>query len=219
MVYPGVNCDFGFIPLQLNATFEGAQIPIIKREWLTWTHLTNLPYAFEMNNNLTEIQANDGEEIVLFPHNYLNADEGRLGWPYFYRYTTDSNGNVTSKISVNEGYSIIQAFDRCPKLEKIEPILNVKYLPNESFVYYAFGSSPNITHLRLKGINNFNWDFTNTTNFGLTALDETSIKYIFDNAEDLVTTKYNQSNVNINNIIQEYILMQLMLEVQFQKMV
>jgi hypothetical protein len=95
-----------------------------------------MPYAFEMMPNLTEIQAYDGDEIVFFPHNETNNySEKYSGWPGFYDYTLDANGNVTNKTSNAEGYSLVQAFDRCPKLTRIEPILNVKYFPTADFVY------------------------------------------------------------------------------------
>lgn len=198
-VYPGIDCQFGFIPIQLNSTFAKCNVPIIKREWLSWNSCTNIPYAFEMMPNLTEIQSYENDEIVFWPHNVSKTNENCV-WPYFYKYTTDSDGNIINKQSVNEGYSFVQAFDRCPNLTRIEPILNVKYFPNEKYVYWAFGNSPNITHVRIKGINNFNWDFTNSTNFGLINLDADSIRYIFDNAEDLVNVKYDQNNIDINNI-------------------
>lgn len=204
VVYPGKTCGFGFYPIQLDATFEGARMPVIKREWLSYNTVSNISYAFEMNPNLTEIQCNEGEEIVFWPHNMSKGDRD-IQWPYFYRYTYDDNNNIIAKKSECANYSMIQSFDRCPKLTRIEPILNVKYLPNESFIYWAFGSeSSNVTHLRLKGINNFNWDFTNTTNLGMINLDANSIKYIFDNAEDVKNIKYNESNVDYNNVSDSY---------------
>ena len=41
-----------------------------------------MPYAFEMMPNLTEIQAYDGDEIVLFPHNETNNYSEKI-----YNYT------------------------------------------------------------------------------------------------------------------------------------
>lgn len=206
LVYPGKTCMFGFIPLQLNSTFAGSNISKIKREWICWNYLTNMPYAFEMMPNLTEIQSYDGDEITFFPHNETNKySEKYSGWPGFYDYTLNASGQVVSKKTDAEGYSLVQAFDRCPNLTRIEPILNVKYFPTANFVYWMFGNqSTAVTHLRLKGINNFNWDFTNTTNFGLPNLDAESIKYIFDNAEDLVTYKYNSANTDPNNVLSDY---------------
>lgn len=204
VVYPGKTCEFGFYPIQLDATFEGAQIPVIKREWLSYNTVSNIGYAFEMNPNLTEIQCNDGEEIVFWPHN-MKKNDTTFKWPYFYRYTYDDNNNIIGKKSECANYNMIQSFDRCPKLTRIEPILNVKYLPNEDSIYWSFGSgSGNITHLRLKGINNFNWDFTNTQNLGMVNLDADSIKYIFDNAEDVKNIKYNENNVDYNNVSDKY---------------
>lgn len=208
-VYPGETCKFGFIPIQLNSTFANSNISKIKREWICWRELTNMCYAFEMMPNLTELQSYDGDEIKFFPHNAGQSGQSAnvlYGWPYFYEYTKNNDGTVIkSQKSVNEGYSIIQAFDRCPKLTRIEPILNVKYFPNESYVYWAFGTETTaITHLRIKGINNFNWDFANTTNFGLPNLDAESIKYIFDNAEDLVSKRYNENNIDTNNVSSKY---------------
>lgn len=204
VVYPGKTCDFGFYPKQLDATFEGATIPVIKREWLSYNTVSNISYAFEMNPNLTEIQCNEGEEIVFWPHN-MTMGSTECKWPYFYSYKRDANGNVIGKTAIGAIYSMVQAFDRCPLLTRIEPILNVKYLPHEGYIYWSFGSeSPNITHLRLKGINNFNWDFTNTTNLGLTNLDAESIKYIFDNAEDVNNIKYDEANVDYDNVSTDY---------------
>lgn len=204
VVYPGKTCDFGFYPKQLDATFEGATIPVIKREWLSYNTVSNINYAFEMNPNLTEIQCNEGEEIVLWPHN-MNVDYYEYAWPYFYKYTYDESGNITKKTNIGAAYGMVQSFNRCPKLTRIEPIINVKYLPHDGYIYWSFGSeSANITHLRLKGINNFNWDFTNATNLGLVNLDAESIKYIFDNAEDVKNVKYDEKNVDFNNVSDSY---------------
>lgn len=183
---------WGLCPLGLRSTFAGSTIPVIKREWFSWFRTQYIPYAFELMPNLTEIQAYEGDEIVFWPHNVPGCS-GQ--WPYWIKV-----GNAMNP----ESYDMVQAFRGCSNLARIEPVLNVKYFPHAGFVYWAFGGIDNLKHVRIKGINNFNWDFTNTTNFGMRNLDRESIRYIFDNAEDLVATPYDPNNVDEANVSSTY---------------
>lgn len=187
-----VGQGWGVSPLGLRSTFAGSTIPVIKREWFSWDRMQYIPYAFELMTELTEIQAYEGDEIIFWPH---NAPGCSGQWPYWIR---------TGNAQAPESYDMVQAFRGCPKLTRIEPILNVKYFPHAGFVYWAFGGIDNLTHVRIKGINNFDWDFTNATNFGMRNLDTESIRYIFENAEDLVGTPYNADNVDTTNVNSSY---------------
>lgn len=191
------NC--GFMPAQLNATFSGSGFSILKREWMGWQRVQNMIYAFDNNGTINEIQSN-GEEVVLYPHN-MRIGEGNYKWPYF--YTVDSEGNITDTTPRNEQYYLTQAFNNCGSLRIIEPILNVTYLANPGNIYNVFGNAKSITYLRLKGLNNFDWDFT-AYNLNLPNLDEDSVQYLLDNVVDQTVNPYTESNVDTKNVSSDY---------------
>lgn len=185
------DVNWGFRPTQFNATFSNAQIPIVKKDWFNISRLCSLAYAFDNNSYINEWQAYEGSEIVISPTN-ISVNHETYKWPYYYN---------ENKVGVADGASLTQAFAGCSNLTRIEPIINVTYLGPLSR-YRAF-EIPKVTHLRLKGLNSFDWDFT-SSQFNLKSLDTESVKYIFDNLTDIVTIKYDEANVDVNNVHSSY---------------
>lgn len=192
------ECDWGFAPVQLRAAFEGSNISIIKRDWMSWERVSMMPYCFDMCQNLTEVQSN-GEECNFYPHNMTSGpngnEEGYLKWPFF----KNSSGNAA-----NEDYDAGYAFWRCSKLTRFEPIINVKYWANPNMYKYMFKDANNIEYIKIKGLNNMDWDFTSEDLY-LPNLNQECVQYLFDNLEDQVSTPYNEANIDTTNSSPNYL--------------
>lgn len=182
---------YGFAPTQLLDTFSwGCQLEILKREWIYWNECWFLQSTFEYNSNIKEIQSEDGQFILPRNQNghYDNSEEyGEYSWP-------TSSLRLEPKDKTHNIFT--RVFLDCNNLQRIEPIIDAKYLPCPESCSGCFDGCTSLYYLRLKNINCFDWDFTS-----LISLDADSIKYIFDNAQDLVSIKFDESHTNPNNKI------------------
>lgn len=103
--------------------------------------------------------------------------------------------------------TLTQAFNDCPALETIYPILDVCACdPNNT--YKAFAGCNKLTHVLIKNLNKGDWRFdgTSTKQLGnLTLLDSESIKYMLNNVRDLAhletdtETQNNSSSISFWN--------------------
>ena len=89
----------------------------------------------------------------------------------------------------------MQVFNGCVKLTEIGPVLDVHLIPDPQSAYLAFNGCRSLVTLKLKGINNFDWDLTE-----LKSLSQESIQYIIDNAEDQVGTPYDAQYARADNV-------------------
>lgn len=182
---------WGFMPIQLRAAFEGSNITVFKKDWMSWERVTMMPYCFDMCSELTEIQCN-GETATFFPHNVSTSDgqgDGELKWPYF-----KSSNNTWV-----ENWDASYAFWRCEKLKKVGPVFDVHWWHNPGMYKYMFKNANNIEYLKLKGLNNMDWDFTSEDLY-LPKLGWESIMYMLARLEDQIGTPYTQSNVDTSNV-------------------
>lgn len=182
---------WGFMPIQLRAAFEGSNITIFKKDWMSWERVTMMPYCFDMCSELTEIQCN-GETATFFPHNVSTSNaqgDGELKWPYF-----KSSNNTWV-----ENWDASYAFWRCEKLKKVGPVFDVHWWHNPGMYKYMFKNANNIEYLKLKGLNNMDWDFTSEDLY-LPKLGWESVMYMLARVEDQIGTPYTQSNVDTSNV-------------------
>lgn len=93
-----------------------------------------------------------------------------------------------------------QAFENCGMLEKIGPILDVRYINSKqinnkydiSNMYRMFYNCKNLTDVRIYGINGSYASFCSDTEIGnLINLNKESIEYLFNNLQDL--SKYDET--------------------------
>lgn len=196
IIHQGVNgetepsASFGFAPTQLDSTFSDDSQKIIKREWLYWNNLFNISYMCDGNKNVVEVQAHDGAEVILrkFGGAYSRGDVFNTDtWPYGSEQTT--------------WYDLWpQIFRNCENLVTIEPIINVKYSHRMENLYKAFTGCYKLKHLRLKGLNCHDWDFTNSTYFDIPNLDHDSVNYLLENVEDIVNIPFDVSYTFADNV-------------------
>lgn len=162
------NTDTGAVPRSVNAAFEYANIKGTAIPQMRWYRCFEFAYMFDVCNSIDFIPAS----------------------------TTDFSNDRDNTWVANQGYpttqgSFTQLFCICPNLTKVGPVIDVSNCHTRNKVYRMFGCK-NLTQLRLKGINHFDWDFTalnpeDSARQCLPKLDETSVKYLVDNATDLVT--------------------------------
>lgn len=194
VVYP-YECGWGFRPMQLRAAFESSNIKLFKREWMSWSRVTMIPYAFDHCSELTEIQCYH-EEFTFYPHN-ISIEQGQGNstgnnylWPYF--------------IGANpEDWSADHGFWNCGKLKRIEPVMDVHWWANPGSYTSLFKGSPNIEYVKLRGLNNMDWDFT-SENLYLPKLNAECILFMLVRLADQVSTPYNASNIDTNNVSSSY---------------
>jgi hypothetical protein len=193
IVYP-YECGWGFRPMQLRAAFESSNIKLFKREWMSWSRVTMMPYAFDHCSELTEIQCYH-EEFTFYPHN-ISIEQGQGNstnnylWPYFI------GGNP-------EDWSADHGFWNCGKLKRIEPVMDVHWWANPGSYTSLFKGSSNIEYVKLRGLNNMDWDFT-SENLYLPKLNAECILFMLVRLADQVGTPYNASNINTNNVSSSY---------------
>lgn len=195
IVYP-YECGWGFKPIQLRAAFEGSNIKLFKQEWMSWSRVTMIPYAFDHCSELTEIQSYH-EEFTFYPHNISkeqgqgnSSTENNYLWPYFI------GGNP-------EDWSADHGFWNCEKLKRIEPVMDVHWWANPGSYTSLFKGSPNIEYVKLRGLNNMDWDFT-SENLYLPKLNAECILFMLVRLADQVSTPYNASNIDTNNVSSNY---------------
>lgn len=179
--------DYGFSPTQMDSTFSGSGIQVLKRENIYWGRVSHLRYTFENCGDLTEIQANEGETVVFKTslNSYSTSENfNEYSWPFG---TNDTTG-IWQYVCVN-------IFSNDQKLIRVEPIFDVHYIPIPECMSPAIYLL-NLEYLRIKGINNFNWDFTAGKGWYMPNLNAECIGYLFDNAEDLVSVPFNEAYVN-----------------------
>ena len=194
VVYP-YECGWGFRPMQLRAAFESSNIKLFKREWMSWSRVTMISYAFDHCSELTEIQCYH-EEFTFYPHN-ISIEQGQGNstgnnylWPYF--------------IGANpEDWSADHGFWNCGKLKRIEPVMDVHWWANPGSYTSLFKGSPNIEYVKLRGLNNMDWDFT-SENLYLPKLNAECILFMLVRLADQVGTPYNASNIDTNNVSSSY---------------
>lgn len=194
VVYP-YECGWGFRPMQLRAAFESSNIKLFKREWMSWSRVTMIPYTFDHCSELTEIQCYH-EEFTFYPHN-ISIEQGQGNstgnnylWPYF--------------IGANpEDWSADHGFWNCGKLKRIEPVMDVHWWANPGSYTSLFKGSPNIEYVKLRGLNNMDWDFT-SENLYLPKLNAECILFMLVRLADQVGTPYNASNIDTNNVSSSY---------------
>ena len=194
VVYP-YECGWGFRPMQLRAAFESSNIKLFKREWMSWSRVTMIPYAFDHCSELTEIQCYH-EGFTFYPHN-ISIEQGQGNstgnnylWPYF--------------IGANpEDWSADHGFWNCGKLKRIEPVMDVHWWANPGSYTSLFKGSPNIEYVKLRGLNNMDWDFT-SENLYLPKLNAECILFMLVRLADQVGTPYNASNIDTNNVSSNY---------------
>lgn len=181
------SINYGFSPTQMDSTFSASGIQVLKRENICWSRVSHIRYAFENCGDLTEVQANEGEMVTfkmsLNPYS-VSETFNKYSWP----------------IDTNSGTGIWQAvckniFSNDQKLIRVEPIFNVRYIPIASCMNPGIHLN-NLEYLRIKGINNFNWDFTLGKGWYMPKLNAECIQYLFDNAEDLVSIPFNEAYLN-----------------------
>lgn len=179
---------FGFAPLQLDATFAGNGISIIKREWLYWNNVFNLSYMCDNNTIIEEIQAHDNAIAQL--RKYANGYN--VNATTFNQYTWPYGGSSNMQWP--------QIFSWCSNLHTVEPIIDMKYVHNITSLYRAFGNCYRLKKLKLKSLNCFNWDFTNSTYFNLPSLDNESVTYMLNNVEDIISVPFDSTHTFTENV-------------------
>lgn len=94
----------------------------------------------------------------------------------------------------------VQAFENCNTLEKIGPILDVRYINSKQInnkydnynMYRMFYNCKNLSDIRIYGLNGSYASFCSDTEIGnLTNLNKESIDYLFANLQDL--SKYDET--------------------------
>lgn len=182
-----------FVPTQLDGTFEYADIDVIKREWLSLSRCNSIPWVCD-GSSITEFQSTENPQIITIKKvgNFYNPSYYK--WPEGIMYDEETQ---TYKRENTIGWAQ-QAFANCSNLTRIEPIINVRFVHSVEQIKWMFTGCSKLTHLRLQGLNCFNWDFT-SSDLQLDNLDAESIKYIFDNLEDLQKYPFNANNTDSIN--------------------
>lgn len=124
---------------------------------IDYSYNTNIGYTWECCYALKEIPS----------HVSVTTEEERVS-------------KIQNIIGANYGLGFAeQAFNACTNLEKIGPVIDCKTLvPNDSGQpYKMFNGCNKLSNLRVKNLNNGNWNFENVFN-----MDIDSIKYAIDNA-------------------------------------
>ena len=182
--YPDGNGLKYISPSMIDATFNWSNIPEIDLSAFNLSNrLRNMNYAFENANVTTRIIS---AETIVFRKMYpINTDiEYNINsWPVGL-----DQSNISSP-------TFIQVFNGCSKLTEIEPVLDVHLIPDPASALLAFSGCHALVTMKLKGINNFDWDFTQ-----LTSLSQESIQYIIDNAEDQVGIPYDAQYARADNV-------------------
>lgn len=171
-------------PQELDATFNWSQIPEVDLSAFNLSsRLRHMNYAFE---NATETTKVIGTETVRFDKREgvtQNAEYNENSWPV----GLNQNGNDRPQF--------VQVFNGCVKLAEIGPVLDVHLIPDPASAYLAFNGCHVLATLKLKGINNFNWDLTE-----LKSLSQESIQYLIENAEDQVGIPYDAQYARADNV-------------------
>lgn len=178
------NLDVGAVPRSVNGMFEFAKVTGDQIPQLRWYRCFEFCYMFDVCNSIDYIPA----------------------------ATTDFTEDRYNVWIANQGYpaaqgSFTQLFCICPNLTKVGPVIDVSQCHTRDKVYRMFGCK-NLTQLRLKGINHFDWDFTapepeDSARQCLPNLDEASVKYLVDNAVDLKAQWRSTNEGDWNHTVQE----------------
>lgn len=182
--YPdGKNIRY-IVPAELDATFNWSQIPEVDLSAFNLSaRLRHMNYAFENARETTTIISTETMRFDKAEPVTQNTEYNESSWP----------------VGLNQdGYGrpqFVQVFNGCVKLTEIGPVLDVHLIPDPQSAYLAFNGCRSLVTLKLKGINNFDWDLTE-----LKSLSQESIQYIIDNAEDQVGTPYDAQYARADNV-------------------
>lgn len=181
--YPDGNGIRYIAPTTMDATFCWTSLEEVDLSQIDLSHrLSNMDYAFE-NAFSKRIVSDDTVKITKY--NSINQGTGynAHSWPVGLGQGSGSRP------------TFIQVFNGCGYLTEIGMVMDVSQVPDPASTSSAFFGCSSLVTMRLKGINNFDWDFTQ-----LTSLSQESIQYIIDNAEDQVGTPYDAQYARADNV-------------------
>lgn len=181
--YPDGNGIRYIAPTTMDATFCWTSLEEVDLSQIDLSHrLSNMNYAFE-NAFSKRIVSDDTVKITKY--NSINQGTGYNAHSWPVGLGQDSGSRPT----------FIQVFNGCGHLTEIGMVMDVSQVPDPASASSAFSGCSSLVTMRLKGINNFDWDFTQ-----LTSLSQESIQYIIDNAEDQVGTPYDAQYARADNV-------------------
>ena len=173
-----------FCPQQFINTFAWQSgFDTIQADWFSYQRTTSTLYMFDWNNNIRQVLGS-GSWSIGRNNGYGGANSYRWPCPVI-SGTTNQEPRI----------ACYQTFNSNTNLEKVEPILDMYYVWDGSAtegLFHMFYNCPKLTYVRICRINCGDWDFTGE-NFNFPNIDADSIKYIFDNAEDQVSIKYDET--------------------------
>lgn len=181
--YPDGNGIRYIAPTTMDATFCWTSLEEVDLSQIDLSHrLSNMDYAFETAFS-KRIVSDDTVKITKY--NSINQGTGynAHSWPVGLGQGSGSRP------------TFIQVFNGCGYLTEIGMVMDVSQVPDPASTSSAFFGCSSLVTMRLKGINNFDWDFT-----PLTSLSQESIQYIIDNAEDQVGTPYDAQYARADNV-------------------
>lgn len=187
--------DYGIRPVQFINTFAWQSGFDTLPEHGIGIGCYNSEYMFDWNSTIKAINTPGHITPCYGGIGYAADNQGQYRWP-----CPIIEGVVTTDVPC---YAY-QTFANATNLETIVPVIDVKWCwdgSNTTGLYKFFANNNKLTSVRISHINCGDWDFADTNgNFYLPNIDADSIKYIFDNAEDLVGIPFNPDNVIEGNV-------------------
>lgn len=155
----------------------------------------NSEYMFDWNSTIKAINTPGHITPCYGDIGYAADNQGQYRWPC---------PIIEGVVNTDVPCYAYQTFANATNLETIVPVIDVKWCwdgSNTTGLYKFFANNNKLTSVRISHINCGDWDFADIDgNFYLPNIDADSIKYIFDNAEDLVGTPFNPDNVIEGNV-------------------
>ena len=192
-----INPDtYGIRPTQFINTFAWQSGFDTLPEYGIGITCFNSEYMFDWNSNIKAINTPGYIEPCYGSYGYAAGSQGEYRWPC----PVEEEGIVNTEVPC----TAYQTFANATNLETIVPVINVRWCwdgSNTEGLYHFFANNNKLTSVRISHINCGDWDFADIDgNFYLPNIDADSIKYIFDNAEDLVGIPFNADNVIEGNV-------------------
>lgn len=173
------NCARQLKEITTNKSFGGADFsgmvtnsPVaLKNGQVDWSHKTGV--SITINNQLIIVLASLTNYFL----------DGYVGT------TIEQNGNDRySNINLLTCAEYIQMFNGCSNISSIGPVLDFKFLIQNTT---TFRGCDNITDIRIKNLNHCDWIFDNVERNGINGylpnLDADSVEYLFEHLYDLTT--------------------------------